>query len=259
MQDYNKSEKDKYYYKNQRDSHSPDYKQDNFSKNDRNTYYRDNDYKPRPIEISKEHQFERRQDKHYERSSRERFEPNKVKRYSRERLREFNPREKESYYNKDQRDNSKTHYIQQRDKVHQSHQPHYYQNPTTSSYQDNSLKKRDHRERSSSPKKQQKNNFPVICAINRTYFKYFEDNLSSIKKSMYDQVYNITDFRIKSFKNSEDCFLFIDSPNFTALKKCFRIFCDRTYDYLNGIYGKMSYLKTFILVPNRKFIIYYII
>ena len=41
------------------------------------------------------------------------------------------------------------------------------------------------------------------------------------------------------------------------LKKCFRLFCERTYDYLNGVYGKMSYLKTYILVPHRKKIIFY--
>lgn len=259
MQDYSKSDKDKYYYKNPKDSHSPDYKQDHYSKNERNQYYRESEYKPRSIEISKEPQFDRRQEKHYERSSRERFDPNRVKRFSKERQerpRELYSKDKDTYYNKEHRDNSKTHYIQHRDRVPQSHQPHYYQNPTNTVFQDNLLnKKRDQRDRSLSPKKLQKNNFPIICAISRTYFKYFEDNLSSIKKNMYDQVYNLSDFRIKSFKNSEDCFLFIDSANFTALKKCFRIFCEKTYDYLSGIYGKMSYLKTYILVPNRKFII----
>jgi hypothetical protein len=255
MQDYNKSDKEKYYYKSQRESHSPVYKQEPYYKNERNPYYRENDYRIRPIDLPKEPHFDRQQERHFERSPRERYDSSKLRRYSKERQekpRDFYPKEKEAFYNKDARD-SKNHYIQQRDKFPQTHQAHYYQGQSSGVYQDNLLnKKREQRDRSSSPKKQQKNNFPIICAINRTYFKYFEDNFSSIKKSINDQVYNINDFRIKSFKNSEDCFLLIDSFNFTALKKCFRIFCEKTYDYLNGIYGKMSYLKTFILVPNRK-------
>lgn len=148
------------------------------------------------------------------------------------------------------------------DFYHSSHQPipqHNYKQPNYSSsfYQPHLPSQVDYmnkkRERSQSPQKKYQNNFPIICSISRTYFKYFEDHFSSIKKEVYSSIYNLDDFRFKHFKGSDECYLLIDSLNYNAVRKAFRYFCDKTYDFLRSKYfDRMSYLKLNILVPHRK-------
>lgn len=101
--------------------------------------------------------------------------------------------------------------------------------------------------------KRSKNNFPIICNINRSFFKSFDDHFHEIKREIIEKVSNLDEFRLKNFRETPESYILIDSFNFLAARKAFKIYLEKTYDYLIGLFQKVSFLKICILVPNRKF------
>lgn len=93
--------------------------------------------------------------------------------------------------------------------------------------------------------------FPILTLINKTYLKQFEDDFDKIKREFFKEIPEIQDFKIKCTRSNE-YMLIIDSDSYTAKRRCFELFCDRTYEYLKEKYDNMSYLSVHILVPNRK-------
>jgi hypothetical protein len=97
--------------------------------------------------------------------------------------------------------------------------------------------------------------FPILTLINKTYLKQFEDDFEKIRREFFKEIPEIQDFKIKCTRSNE-YMLIIDSDSYTAKRRCFELFCDRTYEYLKEKYDNMSYLSVHILVPNRKHIYY---
>lgn len=140
---------------------------------------------------------------------------------------------------------------------------HHNQNPDYYSYQkrdynrnafDQDVRKKEKsRSRSRSfEMKRNKNNFPIICNINRSFFKSFDDHFHEIKREITEKVSNLDEFRLKNFRETPESYILIDSFSFLAARKAFKIYLEKTYDYLIGLFQKVSFLKICVLVPNRK-------
>ena len=71
-----------------------------------------------------------------------------------------------------------------------------------------------------------------------------------------EKVNNLDEFRLKNFRETPESYILIDSFNFQAAKKAFKIYLDKTFNFLIGLFQKVSFLKICLLVPNRKLIKY---
>jgi len=156
----------------------------------------------------------------------------------------------ELYFRRPQMTNQ---YMSQNPQNSLSHQKINYKNI----YEQDMRRKERSRSRSRSyESKKNKNNFPIICNINRSYFKSFDDHFHEIKREIIEKVNNLDEFRLKNFRETPESYILIDSFNFQAAKKAFKIYLEKTFDFLIGLFQKVSFLKICLLVPNRKLIKY---